>query len=234
MKPLLSESEDNHSLLVLGRASVQIVHDLKNQLNGLKLYATFLRKRLDKGERPADELDTIKKLIAGIDRTAADLSLLSQYGQPLALKKQGATDIQQILRGVVANLNGDGSAPTAEGPSIIIATGPEPLLGEFDATLLAEALKSISLAAVKLFGSGKKEGPLKVQLSSAASGGCHDGIIDWHVLNSLDHDPFRSFAGTDEIRMSIAAKVIEAHGGSAEKHNGFLRVRLPLVNYSNA
>ena len=76
MKPLLSESEDNRSLQALGRASVQIVHDLKNQLNGLKLYATFLRKRLEKGERPADELETVGKLIAGIDRTAADLSLL--------------------------------------------------------------------------------------------------------------------------------------------------------------
>jgi len=33
------------SLEDLGRATLQIVHDLKNQLNGLKLYATFLRKR---------------------------------------------------------------------------------------------------------------------------------------------------------------------------------------------
>lgn len=230
MKPLLSESEDNDSLQSLGRASVQIVHDLKNQLNGLKLYATFLRKRLEKGERPADELDTIRKLIAGIDRTAEDLSLLSEYGQPLELKKQSAADIQQILRGVVAKLNGDASAQAAEGASIIIETEPTPLLGQVDAALLAEALKSISIGAVKLFRSRKNEGPLKVQLSSATSAGRHDGVIDWHVMNSVDHDPFRSFAGTDEIRMSLAAKVIEAHGGSAERHNGFLRVRLPLAN----
>ena len=31
---------------------MQIVHDLKNQLNGLKLYATFLRRRIEKD--PAD------------------------------------------------------------------------------------------------------------------------------------------------------------------------------------
>jgi len=65
MKPLLSESEDNDTLRTLGQASVQIVHDLKNQLNGLKLYATFLRNRMEKSERPADELETINKLIAG-------------------------------------------------------------------------------------------------------------------------------------------------------------------------
>jgi light-regulated signal transduction histidine kinase (bacteriophytochrome) len=229
MKPLLSESEDNHSLQALGRASVQIVHDLKNQLNGLKLYATFLRKRLEKGERRADELETIAKLIAGIDRTAADLSLLSEYGQPLELKKRAATDIQQILRGVVENLNADASATAPEGTVLIIEAENAPLVAEVDAALLADSLKSISIGAVKLFKARKNEGPLKVHLSRDASEDRHDGIIDWHLLDSVDHNPFLSFAGTDEIRLSLAAKVIEAHGGSAERRNGFLRVRLPLV-----
>lgn len=226
MKPLLSESEDNQSLQALGRASVQIVHDLKNQLNGLKLYATFLRKRLEKGERPADELETIGKLIAGIDRTADDLSLLSDFGRPLELKKQGA-DIEQILRGVVARVNAEEPGP--EGQAIIIEADASSLLAEVDAALMAESLKAISLGAVKLCKARAKEGPLKVQLSSESSDAQHDGIIDWHVLDSLDHDPFHSFAGTDEIRLSLAAKVIEAHGGSAERSNGFLRVRLPLI-----
>jgi light-regulated signal transduction histidine kinase (bacteriophytochrome) len=231
MKPLLSESEDNNSLQALGRASVQIVHDLKNQLNGLKLYATFLRRRLEKGERPADELETIKKLIAGIDRIAEDLSLLSEYGQPLVLKKkQGATDLQQMLRGVVANVNGHASTQTADAAPIVIDAESSPLFGDVDAVLLAEALKSISIGAVKLFKSRKKEGSLKVQLSSDKTGSRRDGIIEWHVLDSFDHDLFRSFAGTDEIRMSLAAKVIEAHGGSVERRNGSLLVRLPLVN----
>src|SRR5882724_8555741 len=97
MKPLLSESEDNEALRALGRASVQIVHDLKNQLNGLKLYATFLRKRLEKSERPTDELETVNKLIAGLDRTAADLSMIVEYGQPLTLKKQGGVDLEKIM-----------------------------------------------------------------------------------------------------------------------------------------
>jgi len=227
MKPLLSESEDNDSLQSLGRASVQIVHDLKNQLNGLKLYATFLRKRIEKAERPADELETIKKLIAGIDRTAESLSLLSEYGQPLTLKKEAATDLQQMLRGVVAKLSENASTEAAP---IVIDTGPTPLFGEVDTALLAEALMSISTGAVKLFKAKKKQGSLRVQLSSEQTGQRHDAIIDWHVLDSIDHDPFHSFAGTDEIRMSLAARVIEAHGGAAERRNGYLRVRLPLVN----
>ncbi|MFN2499961.1 MAG: hypothetical protein ABR557_12820 [Pyrinomonadaceae bacterium] len=230
MKPLLSESEDNHSLQELGRASVQIVHDLKNQLNGLKLYATFLRKRLEKGERPYDELETIRKLITGIDRAAEDLSLLSEYGHPLTLKKQGPIDLQQILQRVIESLNGNAAAQTSVPVPLVIEAGPSPLLGDVDSMLLAEALRSISMGAAKFFKSGKKEGPLKVNLSSDKTDLGHDVVIDWEILDSVDHDPFRSFAGTDEIRMSLAARVIEAHGGSAERRNGALRVRLPLVS----
>ena len=70
MKPLLTETHDAEALHELGRASVQVVHDLKNQINGLKLYATFLRKRMEKAERPADELETVAKLLAGPARAA--------------------------------------------------------------------------------------------------------------------------------------------------------------------
>ncbi len=230
MKPLSSESENNHSLQELGRASVQIVHDLKNQLNGLKLYATFLRKRLEKGERPADELDAIRKLIAGIDRAAENLSLLSEYGHPLTLKKQGPIDLQQILQRVIESLNGSAAAQSSDAVPLVIEAGPSPVLGHVDSMLLAEALKSISMGAAKFFKSRKKEGPLKVNLSSDKTGLGQDVVIDWEILDSVDHDPFRSFAGTDEIRMSLAARVIEAHGGSAERRNGALRVRLPLVS----
>jgi hypothetical protein len=70
----MSKMEDSETLQDLGRASIQIVHDLKNQLNGLKLYATFLRRRIEKGERPEDERETIAKLMTGLDRAASDLA----------------------------------------------------------------------------------------------------------------------------------------------------------------
>src|SRR2546426_9531721 len=145
MKPILSESQDNRSLQALGRASVQIVHDLKNQLNGLKLYATFLRKRLEKSERPADEIETVNKLIGGLDRTAADLSMIVQYGQPLQLKKQPGIDLQKVMRAVAASLNDSPRTTGALIGPIVIDSDPAPLLGEFDSVMLAEALKSISV-----------------------------------------------------------------------------------------
>jgi signal transduction histidine kinase len=229
MKPLLSESEDNDALRALGRASVQIVHDLKNQLNGLKLYATFLRKRFEKDERPADELETVNKLIAGLDRSAADLSLIVEYGQPLQLKKQPGTDLEKIMRDVAESLNRQPPVTGALTGTIVINAEPASLVGEFDPALLAAALKSISIGALKMTTNKAREASLAVSVKGEAGEAKRDGVIEWPVFDASDHDPFHSFAGSNELRLALAARVIEAHGGSAKRQNGALRVRLPLT-----
>src|SRR5215475_14187186 len=98
MKASMSRTEDTETLQDLGRASVQIVHDLKNQLNGLKLYATFLRRRIEKSERPGDEQETVLKLINGLDRAANDLSIIVEFGRDLELKKQAGFEVSKVLR----------------------------------------------------------------------------------------------------------------------------------------
>ena len=232
MKPLTTESRDNHSLAALGRASAQIVHDLKNQLNGLKLYATFLRKRMEKTERPEDELDTIKKLIAGLDRTAEDLSMISEYGQPLQLRLQPGVDLQTIMAGVARDLNARLSAsPRTTGAlagPIILAPQAAPLLGEFDHAALGDALKSISSGALKMMNNKARDGALKIDLKDEANEAQRAGLIEWEIGDPAPTDIFHSFAGSDSIRMSLAARVIEAQGGSAECDGATLRVRLPL------
>ena len=234
MKPLLSESEDNDGLRALGRASVQIVHDLKNQLNGLKLYATFLRKRMEKGERPADELETINKLIAGLDRTARDASMIVEYGRPLDLKRQPGTDLEKLAREVAASLNVENlsNRPPVTGGlsgSVVVEADSIPLVGEFDRALLTEALKWISLSAMKMLTNKANAGSLSIRLKDVAFESRRDGVIEWSVFDSSDHDPFHSFAGSNEIRLSLAARIIEAHGGSATRQDGLLCVHLPLT-----
>ncbi len=229
MTPLLSEYQDKETLLALGRASVQIVHDLRNQLNGLKLYATFLRRRMEKAERPVDELETVNKLIGGLDRTAADLSMIVQYGQPLTLKKQPGTDLQNIMREVMAALKTSAQETGALTRPIVVDSEAKPLLGEFDSPVLMDALKSISLGAMRIITSKAPDQSLQILVKDEAVETRRQGVIEWRVFDSSDHDPFHSFAGSEAISMSLAAKAIEAHGGFADRQNGSLRVRLPLA-----
>nr|MDQ3745701.1 hypothetical protein [Acidobacteriota bacterium] len=130
MKPLLSETQDTGALQELGLASVQIVHDLKNQLNGLKLYATFLRKRMEKADRPQDEQETVAKLIAGLERAASDMTTLVRMGRPMDLRRQPQTDLVKILKGV----------EETEGVPVVAEAAE--LAGDFDAAAVTEAFKT--------------------------------------------------------------------------------------------
>jgi light-regulated signal transduction histidine kinase (bacteriophytochrome) len=218
MVPILSRTEDEGTLQDLGRASIQIVHDLKNQLNGLKLYATFLRRRLEKTERPEDELETISKLISGLDRAAADLSTIVEYGRKIELKTQPGLDIQKILRSVCASVERTDFVCDLDAPALI---------GEFDSTKLTDALKWISAGALKYAPNGEEAKPITLSLKRSQDHN-NQAEIEWAGLKGLDHDPFHSFAGTDEIRMSLAGKIVEAHGGAASFAGDRVVVSLPL------
>ena len=196
---------------------MQIVHDLKNQLNGLKLYATFLRRRIEKGERPADEQETIGKLINGLDRTADDLSTIVRYGQPVELKKQAGVEVDKVLRSACAGFN-------EAGPQIVVDS--DSIQGSFDHFKLADAFKWLCAGAIK-HRQNDDEGPGEIRVA-AKPADAGRVLVEWSGLRQLDHDPFRSFAGSDEIKLALAAKIIEAHGGSAKFIDRKFAVVLPL------
>jgi len=214
MKTAMSSPEETERLQDLGRASMQIVHDLKNQLNGLKLYATFLRRRIEKGERPSDEQETIVKLIGGLDRAADDLSIIVKYGQPVELKKQPGFEVDKVLSTICSNLDSQ----------IVWKGKSDGVQGDFDHFKLTDALKWVSLGALKHRKTDDGEGEITVTAENDSG----QAVVEWSGLRELNHDPFRSFAGSDEVKLALAAKIIEAHGGSAKFIDRKFVVVLPL------
>jgi hypothetical protein len=211
MKPLKTELQDAETLRDLGSASVQIVHDLKNQLNGLKLYATFLRKRLEKAERPADEQETVAKLIAGLERAAADMNVLVRFGRQIELRRQPGTDLACLV------------ADSADGAPFETDGGP--FEGDFDPALLGEALKSITAGALGE-GASAEGGGTRVRLRGEGSG----AVVEWLGAAPVaeGEDPFRSLAGSTGLRMALAARIVRAHGGEVSHEGGRVSARLPL------
>jgi light-regulated signal transduction histidine kinase (bacteriophytochrome) len=213
----MSRMEDTESLQDLGRASIQIVHDLKNQLNGLKLYATFLRRRIEKSDRPGDEQETIVKLISGLDRAAGDLSMIVELGREIELNKQPGFEVAKVLRNLCAAFQENEA-------QVVCESDAESIQGDFDHSKLTDAFKSMFAGAIKFKQKDDEDGPVKVSLKASDN----NVVIEWSGLRTLDHDPFRTFAGSDEIRLSLAKKIIEAHGGSTNMAEHKLVVVLPL------
>ena len=212
----MSRTEDTESLQDLGRASIQIIHDLKNQLNGLKLYATFLRRRIEKGERPPDEQETVLKLISGLDRAASDLSTIVEFGREMELKKQPGFEVSKVLRNLCSSFQ-DSEA------QVVCESDADSIQGEFDHSRLTDAFRWLFAGAVKFKRNDDGAGGVNVSLKTEDN----NAVIEWSGLRKLDHDPFRSFAGSDEIRLSLARKIIENHGGSVKHADQKFVVVLP-------
>lgn len=219
---MTAETLDPSTLQDLGRASVQIVHDLKNQLNGLKLYATFLRKRMETSERPQDELEAMAKLIAGLDRTAENLTALVRYGRPIELRTQPGVLLGKILSGLQSKV--------AEGRQIQLDLEDDSIVGDFDFVALSDALKSITKGALKMC---HNDDPLLIRQRRDNQCRATRVLVEWRNIETGDRDVFRSFAGSDGLRMALAAKVIEAHHGSVEQQDGALCVNLPIQERVN-
>jgi signal transduction histidine kinase len=197
---------------------MQIVHDLKNQLNGLKLYATFLRRRIEKSERPEDEQETVGKLINGLDRAAEDLSLIVRYGQPVELKKQPGFEVDKVLSSVCSSVDETNS-------KLVWKSDSDAVQGSVDHFKLTDALKWLCMGAVKHRQTDNDGAGAITVTTKRADGGA---VIEWTGLRELDRDPFRSFAGSDEVKLALAAKIVEAHGGSAKFTDKKFVVELPL------
>ncbi|HJR06655.1 MAG TPA: hypothetical protein VJ842_05315 [Pyrinomonadaceae bacterium] len=224
MKPIKATTHDTDALIELGRASVQVVHDLKNQINGLKLYATFLRKRMEKAERPSDELETINKIMAGLERAAADMQTLVRLGRPLELHRQPHLDLAQLLTSAT-----EGDFPAAA------AHENGAYKGDFDPALLADALKNIHAGAHALAG---RDASVQINLrredgdASSPTTKTPSALIEWRGVKASgdgdDGDAFNNFQGGTGLRLALAAKIIHAHDGAVEQASDALRVRLPL------
>jgi nitrogen fixation/metabolism regulation signal transduction histidine kinase len=216
----------------LGRATLQIVHDLKNQLNGLKLYATFLRKRLERDDQATEERETLLKLIAGLDRAAKEMTALVRYARPMDLRPRSHTDLRSIIISVIdeAAARGTGGLGPVRIASDIAA---EPLLGEFDPTALTEAFKAVT-DDVRASVSAKEVDQLSLNARRNAHEQTDGATIEWRggKLTARTRT-FPTNSGCGTVHTALAAKIIEAHGGSLTCEGDLIRAWLPISNSPN-
>lgn len=226
MKPALAKAKDVNPLEDLGRATLQVVHDLKNQLNGLKLYATFLRKRLERDDQALEERETLGKLIAGLDRAAHEMTALVRYSRPLELHRQ-KYDLRKIIAGV-CSVPGTRNSGDLAHTDLDCEIEERQFYGQFDPTALSEAFEAITEEAI---GSIPKRdvNQLSLHVSLAGMPNSSSVLVEWRGIRPVPrHQTFASFHDHATVHMALAAKIIEAHEGQIGHDANAIRVWLPL------
>jgi len=224
MNPALAKTTTTNALEDLGRATLQIVHDLKNQLNGLKLYATFLRKRLEREDRSTEERETLVKLIAGLDRAARDMTALVRYSQPLELHRQPHADLRELILRVIREV----TARPGGNVSLACEIEDSPLRGEFDPVALMEALQALTDEAVNSLPS-RDTGEVTLHARREGNAEGAEVVIEWRGIKLAGRNhSLRSSESHGTVYTAQAARIIEAHGGRFECDTNTIRARLPL------
>ena len=214
MKTAVAKSPDEKALADLGRATLQIVHDLKNQLNGIKLYATFLRKRAERENHPPEDQEILAKLIAGLDRAARETTALVRFSKPIELRRR-RTNLRNIL-------------VEAVGSRMTEATGLR-VMGDFDPEVLTEAFRSLT---EHLMGHlpPREHAQLNVKLHQPETEDAGEVLVEWNAPKlGMRGNSLGTFGEYTSIHAALAGKMIELHGGRIELLSDTVRVWLPLT-----
>jgi len=227
MKPAPAKAPETSRLEDLGRATLQIVHDLKNQLNGLKLYATFLRKRFERDDRTTEERETLAKLIAGLDRSAREMTALVNYSRPVELQRQPHADLRKIIPGAarVAVSRTTGNLTPVE---LTYQIQDGTFFGEFDSSALAEAFAALTEHAIGSIPQ-RDISLLSLHVSRTNAAGPLQALVEWRGVQSGNRNSaIGSFNNHATVHLALAAKIVEGHGGRVEYAQNTIRAWLPL------
>jgi signal transduction histidine kinase len=211
-----------------GRLTSRLIHDFKNQMGGLKLYAAYLKKRF--ADQP-EGLEIAEKIVEGLNTMAEQASLVSRLTRPLELKREPG-DPSGVLDQVIND-----QRSRAEARSVKIETKIENGLPQasLDAQQLRTAIGSIITRAIESSPEGglvrielqSKPGEMRIEVSDQGellSGEQREALFDLHAVDRISKT---------SLDLALARRVIEYHGGeiralAASTDGTVVRVILPI------
>lgn len=200
--------EDEVMLLEIGRLSARLIHDFKNQLGGMKLYAAYLKKHFAGN---AEAVEIADKISETINEMAHQAALVSKLAQPVALAC-AAHDlgplVEQAAREATERVR-DGQARLA------LNLAPRLPLMRLDPQQLQSALAALLTRALQV---AQKDGLVNVDLKQQGSlvrlQCADDGVtLTEHQLAEFFAPIAAERINSAALNLAQARRIIEAHGG---------------------
>lgn len=223
-------------LAQIGRLTARLIHDFRNQLGGLKLYAAYLKKLLaqaEAAEARAESQDIAGKIIASLDAMAEHATLVNKLAKPVELRVEPG-DLVALVEQLIAAQAQPASERGVMVSSNLVEELPE---FQFDPQQLRVALQPLLARAIAVTPAGSV---VKVELQNQG-GDCVLQITDQGPpLDAAQRQTFFDLLTNERLNKTaldlvLAKRVIEAHGGTVEVGNAattgtVVRVGLKAVN----
>lgn len=205
------ESAESEMMLEIGRATNKLIHDFKNQMGGLKLYAAYLKKLFATQPEHADSLEIADKIAQSINEMTENASIIGKLTRPLELKPK-ESDIANLIEQVINQLQPKFSERKLRLDYQGFADLP---LLQLDSQQMLLALNGLISSSIE---SSPEAANLKISLQ-LKSGEVQIAIRDFgESLSEQEQVSFFDFLASQRLNrtslnLSQAKRIIEAHGG---------------------
>lgn len=202
------EDNDRHFLLEAGHMTSRLIHDFKNQMGGLKLYAAYLKKRF--ADQP-EGLEIAEKIVQSLNTMAEQSALVSKLTRPLELKFE-----PQDPAVVVAQTIND-QKMRAEARNVRIELGAAEKLPQvsIDPQQLRAAISSIIARAID---SSPEGGVVRINCTAPPGEARIEIVDEGEALSESQRKSLFDFLAIDRINsaalnLALARRIVEQHGG---------------------
>lgn len=203
----------------IGRLTGRLLHDLKNHISGLKLYATWLKKHYvatasDGGKKP-ESVEITDKIISGLNLMAEHATLISQLTRPLKLKIAPAS-LESLIGQIAHEIQ---PLADARGIGLHIEIPPEPHSINGDAHLLSLAFETLARRAVAVsrvagqvhIRARQSEDEVLIEIADAS-----ERPLTESQCATLFDLPVNERIATTALSLALTRKIIGQHGGQAD------------------
>ncbi|MFN0087758.1 MAG: sensor histidine kinase [Blastocatellia bacterium] len=211
----VNQEEDEAMLRETGRLTSRLIHDFKNQLGGMKLYATYLKKRFADN---VEGVEVAEKILQGLNDMAEQAAWVSKLTRPIEVRRESG-DLGQFIEMVLSSLKPQAAAKAV---AIALETAGEPMGFRFDLQQMQAALSSILMRAIEVSPAGSE---IRVRL---AREGETILIVIPDAGETPDAEGLRGFfdfltqerLNRTSLGLAFAKRVLELHGGEIAARAG--------------
>ena len=226
----MSKDSEEAILIETGRMAARLIHDFKNQLGGLKLYAAYLQKRFAEN---AEGMEVAEKIAQGLNEMAEQAAILNKLCRPLELRMEPDYPAP-VVEQAVSRL-----WPKASAKRVKMTCDLEPGAPQFpfDSRQIGEALEAIISRAVD---ASPEDGEIAVSLRRrdealrieiTDNGATLDDERRLRLFDPLAGDRLNRTA----LGLAMARRIIESHGGQISARAGasvgtIIEMTLPIAD----